>query len=172
MKKFKNYLEDIFNNEDQEKFYDMFFEYVGANEYLDINKYQRFLEPFISSSECYRVWPEITNAKDFIEGKIDTFQIKQKDYYACTKTMNDIKTIINENDIKFPVLISKHKGRVIDIVRTMEDIIKIKPDPFYKDVYINNKYQNEMLFLDPIIKLSKDNVVAYYNNENNIIKSI
>jgi len=172
MKKFKNYLEDIFNNEDQEKFYDMFFEYVGANEYLDINKYQRFLEPFISFSECHRVWPEITNAKDFIEGKIDTFQIKQKDYYACTKTMNDIKTIINENDIKFPVLISKHKGRVIDIVRTMEDIIKIKPDPFYKDVYINNKYQNEMLFLDPIIKLSKDNVVAYYNNENNIIKSI
>lgn len=162
MNRYKKLTEDI--NSDKE-FNDALFEYAGANELLDIKKYKNELKPFVKRMTCYRFWQEFNgdDVKEYLMQVKKYFVVRPRSYYACTKSFDLIKDLIEDFDPKYSTVISEHTGNVIDIVECMKSIIKKDNDPYYKDVYRRFAYQQEVLYIDSIRKLDEDNIIAYYD---------
>jgi hypothetical protein len=166
----KSYLEEISRN-----FYIDFAEYVGANISFNVNQYSSNLEKYKKRYTCYRFWQEINEktALDFIIGKINSIQIRLRQYYACARNIDNIKQMIDEDEIIDFGLISKHEGNGISVLEILKSGIQVVTDQddlrYIKEVYIHNKHQDEILFFDPITRLDNDNVVAYVNEKERII---
>lgn len=170
-KTFKDYLEEQKKSLLTEKAYLAVAELVGSNKSLDIIKYKKELKSYIKTwKTLYRIWQDYTIEKYIASSK--NIKISKKSYISTTKSISQIKNIIEEGDIENLVLISKHSGKGIDPIEVLEAGLKLftVESNFVKDVINTNKYQQEILFLEPVTKLNKSNVIGFFKDKGIISK--
>jgi hypothetical protein len=84
--------------------------------------------------------------------------------------------MIDEGDLDFTGLISEHNGNGVSIVRILNDAIKLTKDRdelnYMRDVLFRNKHQDEILFLDAIPYLNEDNIIGYFNADQQMISPL
>ena len=173
MKIYNRLTEDL---NELEAFYENFAEYVGANEKLDINRFSTYLKSYIKNYECVRYWQEFSNSitNKFLKGEINSISVKSRKYFPCARGLKNIQEMIEEDEIIELGLITSHKGKGVSVVQVLTNGIKesninkslVK---FMQEVLIHNKHQDEIIYFNSISSINKNNVIAYFNEDDNMI---
>lgn len=141
-----------FFNEKEQDFIEALGEAVGANVRLKVDKYKEFIKPYMQTYTVYRYWPD------------DVKNIPKQAYYNTSLSLDAIRQMCKENDL-LSGPITKHTGRGIDVMNILKNALPYltKEKSFIEGVIKNNEYQKEIFYFGTISAISKDNVVAWYD---------